>query len=227
MKNWTVAILSAALMITFGGMAYGGMFDAVKSAVSGGGGGGLKKTDVDTYFKLSKKADGLQQGSIDKLAGMLLNKETVAQIERKNKAAQSIQDPKEREAALNKVMIEKEAAVEQAANSKEANQKLAQLDVHHKKLAGEAICNLFLSALTNKSACDVATGIVQKAKASPTSAVAYATELPKIKDAVVSLPGKIEKTYTLGNQLVTLAKANNVEITIPKSASDKPQEVDI
>jgi len=38
---------------------------------------------------------------------------------------------------------------------------------------------------------------------------------------------KNRKTYTLANQLVKIAKDNKIKVSIPKSASDKPQEVNI
>ena len=125
---------------------------------------------------------------------------------------------------MQKLHADEEASLEQAANGSDAEAKLAKLDDHQKKLAGAAISNLFLSVLVNKSALETAKGIVQKVKASPTAAAGYATELPRINDAVVSLPGKVEKTFTLANQLGKLAKTGKIEYTMPKSASDKPVE---
>jgi hypothetical protein len=227
MKKMMVVISCMMLTFVFGGLANAGMFDSIKSVVPGGGSGGVTQTDIDAYFKLSNKADDLHQGSIDNLGTMLLNKDAKAEIDRKKNALTSIQDPKEKEAAMNQIKEDQQAEIEKQLNSKDSESKLAKLDDHQKKLAGAAISNLFLSALVNKSAVDVATGIVQKAQANPVSAAGYATQLPKIKDAVVSLPGKIEKTYTLGNHLVKLAKTSNIDITIPKTASDLPQEVPI
>jgi hypothetical protein len=212
-------------MFTVGGIAFGWGLDSIKAVATGGGSGGLSQSDVDAYLNLSKKADDLQQSSIDKLSSILLNKETLAEIERRKKAAQSIMDPKEKEAALANIMVDEEASLRKAADAKDTQQKIAKLDENQKKLAGAATSNLFLSALTNKASLDVATGIVQKAQSNPASAVAYATQLPRIKDAVVSLPGKIDKTYTLTNKLISLNKTNNIEVVMPKSASDKPKDV--
>ena len=213
------------LIIAVSTTGYAGMFDSIKSAIPGTGGSGLSRGDIDAYFQLSKKADDLHQASIDSLSQMLVNKDAADQIDRKMKAAQATQDPKEKEAAMKQVLTEKEALLEQQLNSKDSEEKLAKLDANQKKLAGAAISNLFLSVLINKSAVDVAKGIVQKAQANPSAAVGYTTELPRIKDAVVVLPGKIEKTYTLGNQLLKLAKTGNIEVTMPQSATDKPVEV--
>jgi len=221
MKKVVVAILCAVQMFAFGGFVYGWGLDSIKPAALGGG--GVTKADVDNYFSLSNKADDLQQGSVDSLSKMLLNKDTAAEIERKKKAAEAIQNPQEKQAAMKQIVEDEQAALITMNDDKASQQKLANLDEHQKKLVGAATSNLFLSALLNKSAVDVATGIVQKAQANPASAVGYATELPKIKDAVVALPGKIEKTYTLANQLMKLAKANNIEVAMPKTASDKPQ----
>ena len=223
MIKMKVVIFCAMQMLAFGGLAYGWGLDALKPSTSTGG--GVTKTDIDSYFNLSKKADDLQNGSINSLAKMLLNKESSAEIDRKMAAAKAIQDPKEREATMNKISADTQATIVKAANDKVAQQNLKNLSDDQKKQASGAISNLFLSALGNKSAVDVATGIVKKAQASPTSALSYANEMPKIKDGVAALPGKIEKTYTLANQLLKLAKNNKIEVTIPQSASDKPQEV--
>ncbi len=227
MKKFTAAILCAVLMFTVGGIAFGWGLDSIKSIVPGAGNGGLTKSDIDAYLNLSKKADDLQQSSIDNLATIMVNKETLAEIERRKKATQSILDPKEKEAAMTRIMVDEEAALKKASDAKDAQEKMGKLDENQKRLAGVATSNLFLSALTNKASLDLATGIVKKAQSNPASAVAYATELPKIKDAVVGLPGKIDKTYTLVNKLISLNKANNIEVVLPKSASDKPQEIPI
>jgi ABC-type antimicrobial peptide transport system permease subunit len=216
--------LSVVLLSTSDAKA--GMFDAIKS-IAPEGATGISKQDIQLFFDFSKKADDLQQSSVDKLASMLLNKEESEKIERELKAAQAVQDPKEKEAAIAKVHRDKANTVEQAAKSKMGELKMASLDNNQKKLAGAAISNLFLSTLANKSALETAQGVLQKLKSSPAAAVSYATELPRIKDAVVALPGKIEKLFSIANHLVKLAKSNNIAVTIPKSASEKAQEVDI
>lgn len=215
------------MMSVSGNLVYGGMFDSIKSAATGGGSGGVAKADVDSYLKLSQTADDLQQGSIDALSKILLNKEEVAKIERSMDAAKAITDPKEREAAINKVKADAQAACEKAANEKESQKKLATLSDDQKKQAGGAISNLFLAVLNNKSAIDVAKSIAQKAQSNPVSVASFSSEMPKIKDGAANLPGKIEKTYTLATQLVKIAKDNKIEVPMPKSASDKPIEVSI
>lgn len=226
MKKIAVVAMCLTMSVS-GSLVYGGMFDSIKSAATGGGSGGVAKTDIDSYFTLSQKADDLQQGSIDALSKILLNKEDVAKIERSMEAAKAITDPKEREAAINKVKEDSQAACEKAANEKESQKKLAALSDDQKKQAGGAISNLFLAVLNNKTAVDVAKNIAQKAQSNPVSVASFSSEMPKIKDGATNLPGKIEKTYTLATQLVKIAKDNKIEVPMPKSASDKAQEVDL
>lgn len=227
MKKKTMVFMCAALIAGSGG-AYGFGFDALKAAVPGGGGAGsVSKTDIDSFLNLSKKADELQNGAVQALAKMLLNKDDSAAIDRKVAAAKAIQNPQERESALTKVLADTQAEVEKAANDKAAEQKLKNLSSDQKKQAKGAVYNLFLSALGNKSAVDVATGIVKKAQSNPASVLTFAKEMPKIKDGAASLPGKVEKTYTLANKLVKLAQTSKIEVTIPKSASDAAQEIDL
>lgn len=227
MRMKTLVVFCILQVVVFCGMAFGWGLDSVKSASSGGGSGSLTKADIDSYFALSKKADDLKDGSINALDKILRNQDDVAKTERDLSAANEIKDPKEKEAAVNKVKADQQASIEKAANDKNAQQKLASLSKDQKKQASASISNLFLAALTSKSAVEVAKGVVQKAQASPVSAAGFATEIPKIKDGLSAIPTKIEKMYTLANQLMKVAKGSSVEVTIPKSAADKPQEISL
>lgn len=153
MKKISVVFFCALQMFAFGGLVYGWGLDSVKTAALGGGSGGVTKADVTNYFNLSKKADDLQQSSIESLGKMLLNKETKAGIERKKKAAEAIQDPKERQAAMNQVIVDEQAELAKIQDDKASEQKVANLDENQKKLVGSATSNLFLFSVSKQVRC--------------------------------------------------------------------------
>lgn len=228
MKKWTATLVSAAVITLSGSLVYGFGLPSTKMAMPGGGGGaGISKADIDSFLTLSTKADSLQNAAIQALGKILLNRDAVDAIDRKVAAAKAVQNPQESESALKQVMADAGAEIEKAANDKDAAGKLKNLSNDQKKQAGSALHNLFLSALTNKAAVNVATGIVKTAQANPMAAASYATQLPKVKDGLASLPGKVDKTYTLGNKLVQLAKANNIEVSMPTSEKAPAQEIDV
>lgn len=225
MKKLTMAAVLATMIVTCSGISFAGMFDALTGSPATGESKGLSKALFDNYFGLSKKADDLQQGSLDKLSKMLLNKDDSEKFDRRNKEINAIKDPKEQESAKAKFLEDSQAAIAKVDESKATETKLKSLSADQKKLVGASISNLLLSALVNKSAVDVATGIVQKSQANPASAISFANDLSKIKEAVATLPGKIEMTTSLGNKLVKLASTNKIEVAIPKTATQEPQDV--
>lgn len=233
MKRLLIGTMISVTVLIMSGFVYAGIMDSVKGSTKSvtsavpGVGGGLSGGDIETVFRLSKSADDLEQRSIECLNKMLLNKESIEKIDREKKAAQGIKNPKEKEAALIKVRRDQAALLEQETNNKQVGAKIAQLDEKQKKNAGAAIYNFFLSGLMNASAVAAGKGVVNNATSNPAAAATYATQIPRIKDLVASLPVKVEKNYTLSNKLMKLFKTSNVAITMPKSASDKPKPIAI
>lgn len=209
-----------------------GFLDSVKSAVPAVGGGspaasGLGKQDFDGMFQLFSEADGLLQNSVNSLVKMVCNKDEAEKLDRNMKAAEEIKDPKEREAAINKVKEEQQAALLKASENQETANKLTQLNGEQKKLAGNSIYNFILAGLKDKSVVEMANGIVSKVQANPTAALSYRDEVARTKDLVSSLPPQASKIAQIGNNLVKLAKTSKVEVVVPKSSSDAAKSVEI
>lgn len=214
------------------GQACAGFMDSIKSAAPAVGGGssaasGLAKQDFDGLFTLAGEADGLLGKSVNNLVQMVCNKDVADELNRKMKAAEETKDPKEREAAINKVKEEQTAALLAASEKQETASKLTQLNGEQKKLAGNSIYNFILAGLKDKSVVEMANGIVSKVQANPTSALSYKDEVSRTKDLAANLPPQVSKIAQIGDNLIKLAKTSKVELAVPKSASEAPKSAEI
>lgn len=222
-------VVFCALIIV--GQAHAGFMDSVKSAVPSVGGGsstasGLGKQDFDGMFKLFGEADGLLQNSVSSLVKMVCNKDVADELNRKMKAAEETKDPKEREAAINKVKEEQQAALLAASEKQETATKLTQLNGEQKQLAGNSIYNFILAGLKDKSVIEMANGIVSKVQANPTAVMSYKDEVSRTKDLAANLPPQVSKIAQIGDNLIKLAKTSKIEVAVPKTSTDAAKGAD-
>jgi len=229
-KLWSVGLVVAALCIVVPAQA--GFMDAVKSVAPVGGaaaaaGGSLSSQDFESINKLFTEADGLLQNSVNSLVQMVCNKDVAEELSRKMQAAQETKDPKEREAAIKQVREDQAAALLAASENKETAGKLSQLSGEQKKLAADSLYNFVLAGLKDKTVVELANGVVSKVQANPSAAMSYSKEISQTKDIAATLPSQVSKIVQVGDNLVTLAKTSNIEIVVPKTATDPAKEVAI
>ncbi|HOF57626.1 MAG TPA: hypothetical protein PLA81_01060 [Syntrophorhabdaceae bacterium] len=207
------------------GIVFGGPFDMMKS--KGGGGGTVSRGDLDNLYKYVADADKLLQDSINISSKILLNKDELQQIEMKQKNIAGIQDPKERESETRKIQEDTIAMTLKASEDADATKKIGNLDEKQKVLYGKSIYNLLLAGLKDKDAVAQANQMMQKIQGNPTAAASFASDVTKLKDIVSTLPSQVKKIVSLGDSLRKIAKSNKIEVAVPNSASDKPQDIDL
>ncbi len=140
------------------------------------------------------------------------------------KAAETISDPKEKEAAVSKVISDEQTAIKIAAESKETEAKLKKADAKTKQLVAAGGFNFMLSGLKYKDTLASAKDMVSSLSSNPTSAMKYASELGQLKDMVATLPDSVTSMASVGGKLVDLFKKGGVKFTPPVDSKQAPKE---
>ena len=218
--------LVSLLVLLASSPLFGGMLDNVKSPLgkSKDTSSSVSRNDLDGLYALCCDADNLLKKSVDVTFKMLANKDELQKMELRIKEANNIKDPKEREAAMDKIEQDKRAFVEKSLDEQETSQKIQSLNAEQRKLLGNAIYNIFLASLKDKDAVEKAKQLTQKIQSNPAASTSYAGDLPKLKDIVTGVPPQADKAVTLGTNLSKVARENKIEVAVPKSASEKPKD---
>jgi len=222
-----LALISLVVLLASSPL-FGGMLDNVKSPLgkSKDTGSNVSRNDLDGLYALCCDADNLLQKSVDLTFNMLANKDELQKMELRMREANNIKDPKEKEAAINKIEQDKAALVQKYLDEQQISQKMQSLNAEQRKLLGNAIYNILLASLKDKDAVEKAQQLTQKIQANPAASTSYAGDLPKLKDIVTGVPPQADKAVTLGTNLTKVARANKIEVAVPKSSSDPKKEVD-
>jgi hypothetical protein len=226
-----LAILCAGSLITVfaASNAIAGPFDSMKnlaSAGSSGGGGSVSRATLDKLYKLVTGAESLLDKSVNIAFSMVANKEEIEKFTQRQKEIEKIQDPKERDAAMNKFREDQNAIVTKATEKAETAKKIESLDGKQKKLFGDSVFNVVLAALMDKEAVETSKSLSTALKSNPTAAASFSNDVPRVTNIAASLPEQAKKATDLGSALTKLAKTAKVEVTMPASAAAAPKPVD-
>jgi succinate dehydrogenase/fumarate reductase flavoprotein subunit len=217
-------LIVAGLLVV--GTANAGMFDSVAGAAGVGGGSSSAKEvsgdALDATIKNYSSARTLLQKSSDILASALLSKEDAAKFSDALKVAEATTDPKEREAAINKVVSDEQTAIKAAAESKDTQAKLKNADAKTKQLVSSGGFNFLLSGLKYKDTLTAAKDMVSSLSSNPTAAMKYSSQLGQLKDMVSTLPDSVSSIASIGGKLVDLFKTAGVKFT-PPTDSKQPE----
>jgi hypothetical protein len=208
-------LMIAGLLVV--GTANAGMFDAVAPAALGGGSSAKEVSGdaLDATLKNYASARALSQASLKSLTDALLSKEDAAKFSDAMKAAEATTDPKERDAAISKVVSDQQTAIKAAAELKTTGENLKKADAKTKKHAMEGGFNLLLSGLKYKDALVSAKDMVSSLSSNPTAAMKYASQLGQLKDMVTALPDGVSSIASIGGKLIDLFKTAGVKFTPP------------
>jgi hypothetical protein len=226
-----LAILCAGSLITVfaASNAIAGPFDSMKnlaSAGSSGGGGSVSRATLDKLYKLVTGAESLLDKSVNIAFSMVANKEEIEKFTQRQKEIEKIQDPKERDAAMNKFREDQNAIVTKATEKAETAKKIESLDGKQKKLFGDSVFNVVLAALMDKEAVETSKSLSTALKSNPTAAASFSNDVPRVTNIAASLPEQAKKATDLGSALTKLAKTAKVEVAMPASAAAAPKSVD-
>lgn len=216
-------VVLAGLLVVSGANA--GMFDSVVSAV--GGGSTAKAVDgnaLDSTIQNYVTAKALLQKSSEALSKAILSKEESGKFESALKAAESISDPKEKDAAISKAVSDVQTALKAATESKQTVEQIKKADKKTREQLAVGGFNFMLSGLKYKDTLASAKDMVSSLSSNPTAAMQYASQLEQLKDMVTTLPESVTSIATIGSKLVDLYKAGKVNFTAPTSSSQAPKE---
>jgi len=226
-----LAIICAGSLITAfaASNAVAGPFDSMKnlaSAGSSGGSGSVSRESLDKLYKLVTGAEALLDKSVNIAFSMVANKEEIEKFTQRQKEIEKIQDPKERDAAMNKFREDQNAIVTKATEKAETAKKIESLDGKQKKLFGDSVFNVVLAALMDKEAVETSKSLSAALKSNPTAAASFSNDVPRVTNIASSLPEQAKKAMDLGSALTKLAKTAKVEVAVPASAATAPKAVD-
>lgn len=216
-------VILAGLLVVSGANA--GMFDSVVSAV--GGGSTAKAVDgnaLDSTIQNYVTAKALLQKSSEALSKAILSKEESGKFESALKAAESISDPKEKDAAISKAVSDVQTALKAATESKQTIEQVKKADKKTREQLAVGGFNFMLSGLKYKDTLTSAKDMVSSLSSNPTAAMQYASQLGQLKDMVTTLPESVTSIATIGSKLVDLCNAGKVNFTAPTSSSQAPKE---
>ena len=172
-----MAIICAGSLITVfaSSNAVAGPFDSMKNLASAGssGGGSVSRASLDKLYKLVTGAEALLDKSVNIAFSMVANKEEIEKFTQRQKEIEKIQDPKERDAAMNKFREDQNAIVTKATEKAETAKKIESLDGKQKKLFGASVFNVVLAALMDKEAVETSKSLSTALKSNPTAAASF------------------------------------------------------
>ncbi len=213
MKSNKIVLVSSlvlALSASYNASAFGlgglmgGSSDSAKS-------GDISK-DVETFLKTADDAHALTSKSVEVLGEALLTKEEIQKNSESLAAANKIQDPKEREAAIAK--HEADVSADLAKVNYEAKSKELAKSNDKKKTSqiGASMYNFVLGLLKDQELAGQGSGLISSVSSNPM----MAGKALKVKDVMASISGQLGN---MGKIASGLQKLNSVIKTTPLPTS--------
>jgi hypothetical protein len=228
MKSLPVIAVSLALVISAPAYA---QFPGVPKIPGLGGGGGASQSagapaDIDSFMINAAEAEGLVGHSAALIINAIGTDEQIRAQEDKLKAAQAMQDPKERDAAVHKV--EAEALVQTSKMDFEARTKAesGKLSEEKTRQLGAAVFNLALGLLKDRELYGQGQAIIANASSNPMSAVKLATKIGQVKDSVGLIGQQISYAPAIMGGLSKVMSVAKVD-KLPTSTAEKPRAADL
>ncbi len=227
MKKFSVllgALLTSALIAqapqaqAFG---IGNLTAAIPGVGGGASAGTVSAGDIDLFIKTAQDADTMIAAASRHIFRAVETKDEIAKQEAALATANSIADPAEKQAALNKIRDDEATAVQKALASNDIQEKLQGMNKDQLKSFGNAAFTYMLGVLKDKQLADGSRALVSGVAANPT----LLPRLAALKDVATSVSAQAVSTAKIGEGLVKLASAGKIA-SLPTSASDKAKPVD-
>jgi len=227
MKKYSVllgALLTSALIAQAPqAQAFG--IGSLTAAIPGVGGGASAGTvsagDIDLFIKTAQDADTMIATASRHIFRAVETRDEIAKQEAALATANSIADPAEKLAALNKIRDDEATAVQKALASNDIQEKLKGMSKDQLKSFGNAAFTYMLGVLKDKQLADGSQALVSGVAANPT----LLPRLAALKDVATSVSAQAVSTAKIGEGLVKLASAGKIA-ALPTSASEKAKPVD-
>lgn len=174
--------------------------------------------DVDGFLRTADEADELVRKSSDALFKAVATKAEIDAQEDKIKAANAIQDPKEREAALKQASDDQQAQLAKAdfaaANAAISKEKDAKKKAH----TSAAAYNFTLGMLKDREVLEIGQSLISSMSGNPMALL----KLGRVKDVVSSLSGQMSNISTIAAGVQKMSSVVSVS-ALPTKSSDKPK----
>ena len=227
MKKYSVllgALLTSALIAqvpqaqAFG---IGNLTTAIPGVGGGASAGTVSAGDIDLFIKTAQDANAMIATASRHIFRAVETKDEIAKQEAALATANSIADPAEKQAALNKIRDDEATSVQKALASNDIQEKLKGMSKDQLKSFGNAAFMYMLGVLKDKQLADGSQALVSGVAANPT----LLPRLAALKDVATSVSAQAVSTAKIGEGLVKLASAGKIA-ALPASASEKAKPVD-
>lgn len=176
--------------------------------------------DVDVFIKTAKEAELMIDTAANYIFKAVANKEEISKYEEALKVANSLSDPKEKEAKLNQIEVDRDTYLQKSLASKETEAKVKSMSGDQLKHFGNAGFTFMLGLLKDRQLAEGSTNLISGVSANPM----LVSKLVVLKDTATSITSQVKSAGKIGEGLLKLAKVGNINI-MPTSASEKPKEV--
>lgn len=176
--------------------------------------------DVDAFVKTAKEAELMIDTAANYIFKAVANKEEISKYEEALKVANSLSDPKEKEAKINQVKVDRDTSLQKSLVSKETEAKVKSMSGDQLKHFGNAGFTFMLGLLKDRQLAEGSANLISGVSANPM----LVSKLVVLKDTATSITTQVKSAAKIGEGLVKLAKVGNINI-MPSSASEKPKEV--
>lgn len=216
------------------GALMGGGSSTPAAASSGGGlfgsllGGSSKPVtanDISGVVKTFQEAEAGLNNSVDLINQALGDKDKLAEWAQKEKTIKKMPESSEKDAAIKALNEDQLSYATKLAESEGLSEKAKKLNAKQKEKVGTAIGNLLLVVLKDQQALSQGKNVISSLTTNPALAVQFASDLPKIKDVIVTIPTQLSSLGTLSSGLISMAKEADINVKQPASADEKLKPV--
>lgn len=205
-----VASLNAGMFGDMASSALGG--ESSTPAVSG--------NDIKAVLTTFQQAEAGLDNSVKLIDSTLGDKAQMAKFEAQEKSINVMQSGSEKYAAIKKLSEDRLAEAKKISKGKDIQNRVKKLSTEQKAKVGTSISNLLLVGLKETESLTRAKALITSISSNPSSAIQFASDLPKLKNVVATAPAQVVSVGTVTSGLVKAAKSSNIAVTQPKSADE-------
>lgn len=211
-------ILSIAVGVAlFAAMPAQAQFGGLSAPKVPSGGGGATAADVESFLSKATEADKLVNASALQLYKAVSSKEAVEKVEAEMKAAGEIKDPAERQAKIDQINADIQAALAKKDWAAAQKQLAAEQSAKKNEAVKGGLFNLALGALKDTELVGIGKKLV-----SGVPSPDVASKIPQVKDTVTKLANQADGLGKVVGGAKSLMSTVGLE-ALPTSASEAPK----
>lgn len=171
---------------------------------------------VNGYIKKSNEAGQFMHKSVDALFKIIAPKDKVQKVEADTKAAESLQDSKQKAEGLRKIYAVRSQIVNEILNNEKAMKALGSLSSQDKVSLGKIAYNLHLATNVDKELISEGPEVIKAASSDPV----LLKRADEIKNSMSETKEQLENGQKIIVGVGKLAGLIGIKIEVPKSAKD-------